>query len=297
MSQHSQVQQLSSHAAAAATPGQRRLSAETTVFLVGTFAWAWLLWGYWVVAMPAGGLQISPAFIACAIIGGFGPSLAALMVTRLSGGRAALGALLRPLLNWRIGLGKLAFVLLLFPVATLVSVAIQSILLGAPKWPDPSLLAMALVWPILAALGEELGWRGFLLPRLERRFGLLTAAIVVGVLWGLWHLPADYIALKGYGDLFWLAFLINGPIVLTAHSVVMAWIWRTTGGSTFAAVLYHFSVTASAIAAPSAGADGWSGVIAAAIGAGIMWVIAIALLIVRRGDFQPARETSWKSTT
>ena len=95
----------------------------------------------------------------------------------------------------------------------------------------------------------------------------------------------DYVALKGYGDWFWLAFLINGPILLTAHAIVMAWLWRRTGGSTFAVVLYHFSVTASAIVAPTAGSDGLPGVLAAACGAGVMWAVALVLLGVRRADF------------
>jgi uncharacterized protein len=259
-------------------------------FLAGTFVWAWVLWGYWMLAMPPGGLQISPAFIICAIAGGFAPSLAALGLSWHVGGRRTVAALLKPLGEWRIGLGPLAFALLLMPAAMLGSVALQTVLIGPVKWPDSSLLAMALVWPVLAALGEELGWRGFLLPRLVRRMGLLPAAIVIGLIWGLWHLPADYIAFKGYGGWFWLAFLVNGPIILTAHSVIMAWLWRRTGGSTFAAVLYHFSITASAIAAPNAGSDGLPGVLAAACGAAVMWVAAIALLALRWKDFDPSRK-------
>lgn len=59
--------------------------AAVTLFLGIAFVWAWGLWGYWVFAMPAGGLQISPAFIVCAIVGGLAPSLAALVVTVLAG--------------------------------------------------------------------------------------------------------------------------------------------------------------------------------------------------------------------
>jgi membrane protease YdiL (CAAX protease family) len=276
-------------APATAIPRRRAVRFDLAWFLIGTFAWAWLLWGYWVVAMPTGGLQISPAFIACAIIGGLAPSLAALAVSWFAGGRRALRELLASLAKWRVHFGIIALVLLLAPAATFVSVGLQSMLIGPLRWPDPSLLAMALVWPVLAALGEELGWRGFLLPRLETRLNLLPAALLIGALWGLWHLPADFIALKGYGGLFWLAFLINGPIVLTAHSVIMAWIWRATGGSTFAVVLYHASITASAIVAPSAGSEGWPGILAAAIGAAIVCVAAIVLVIVRRDDFEPAR--------
>lgn len=261
-------------------------AASTGLFLAGTFGWAWALWGYWVFAMPPGGLQISPAFIACAIVGGFAPSISAIAVTAWAGGRMALADLLRPLRYWRFPVSLYLVALLLVPALWLLSASLQASFVGPLRWPDPALFAMAAVWPLLAALGEEIGWRGFLLPRLERGMGLLPAALVVGALWGVWHLPADYIALKGYGDWFWLAFLLNGPIVLTAHSIILAWLWRRTQGSLVAAVLYHWSVTTSAIAFPSASAEGLPGILAAGIGAALIWVAAGALLVLRRNDFR-----------
>jgi uncharacterized protein len=264
---------------------RRTESTVVALFLAITFLWAWSLWGYWVFAMPSGGLQVSPAFILCALVGGLAPSLAALAVTRYTGPGQISLQLLGPLGRWRMNRASLAVALLLVPSLTVVSVGLQAAFVGPVEWPDPSLLMMALIWPLLAALGEELGWRGVLLPRLEGQFGLVGAAIVVGLVWGLWHLPADYIALKGYGGWFWLTFLLNGPVVLTAHSIIIAWLWRRTGGSLFAAVLYHVSITASAIVAPTVGLEGLPGVLAAAVGAGVVWLAAAALLLLR---------TSWR---
>ena len=110
-----------------------------------------------------------------------------------------------------------------------------------------------------------------------------------------WHLPADYVGLKGYGDLFWLVFLINGPLVLTAHSVIMTWLWQRTNGSTLAVVLYHWSITASAIVAPSAPGHGWQGIISAAIGVGALWLVAVLLLAIRRRDFVQPQKASDRS--
>lgn len=259
-------------------------TASVALFLVGTFGWAWLLWGYWVFAMPPGGLEISVGFLVCAIVGGFAPSLSALAVTAV-GGRAAVATLLRPLTQWRFGRVQYLVALLLVPALAIASAQLQATLVGPITWPDPASLMMALVWPLLAALGEEIGWRGLLLPRLEQTMGLLPAATVVGLLWGLWHLPSDYIALKGYGGWFWLAFLINGPLILTGHSVIMAWLWRRTQGSLVVVVLYHWSITASAMAAPSAAADGLLGIASASIAAALIWLAALALLALRRNDF------------
>jgi uncharacterized protein len=258
--------------------------SPVALFLLGAFGWAWLLWGYWVFAMPPGGLQVSAAFIVCAIVGGLAPSLSALAVTAMAR-ETAVTTLVWPLAQWRFGPVYYLVALLLMPALAIVSTQVQAILVGALTWPDPALLTMALVWPVLAALGEEIGWRGLLLPRLERRMGLLPAAIVVGLIWGLWHLPPDYIALKGYGDWFWLAFLINGPLILTGHSIIMAWLWRRTQGSLLVAVLYHWSITASAIAAPSAAAEGLPGIASASIGAALIWLAALTLLALRRNDF------------
>jgi hypothetical protein len=225
--------------------------------------------------MPSGGLRLSAAFLACALLGGLSPSLAAIVTSWVTGRRGAVRELLRRLLLWRQTPATYVFAVCAVPISTLASTIIALGLFGNLVFPDPGLLAMAAIWPLAAAIGEELGWRGMLLPTLETRFGLLNAALLTGLVWGLWHLPADYIALKGYGDLFVLAFLINGPVVLTAHSIIMAWLWRKTRGSLLIAVLYHWSVTASAIAAPTAGGEGWAGLLNSAIGAALVWALAL----------------------
>ena len=261
-------------------------AATLPVFLAITFGWAWGLWGYWVVAMPPGGLQISAPFIVCAILGGLAPTIAALVVSAAAG-RGEIGRrLLVPLRRWRGHGAALGPALLLMLAAVALSLVGQALLIGPLRWPDPALVSMALVWPVLAALGEEPGWRGVLLPQLVSRFGLLPAALVVGIVWGLWHLPADYIALKGYGDWFWAAFVLNGPVVLTAHSILMAWLWKRTSGSLSAAVVYHAAITASAIAGPTAGSDGLPGVLAAAALAVPLWSAAGLLLVFRWRDFR-----------
>ncbi len=257
-----------------------------SLFLLLTFGWAWVMWGYWVWAMPPGGFQITPAFIVTALIGGFAPSLAALIALWRSGGRAAVTRLMVQAVDFSFGRRMVLLILLIVPLSTLVSVALQAIFLGQLTWPDPALLAMALIWPLMAALGEEFGWRGVLLPEFESRFGLLPAAILIGLIWGVWHLPADYIGLKAYGDLFWLAFLINGPIVLTAHSIIMSWLWVRTGRKVSAALLYHFTITASSMLAPTVQGEGAAGLMPATIGAALLWGVAVFLILFHHEDLE-----------
>ena len=269
--------------------------APVTAFLCGTFLWAWLLWGYWIPAMPPGGLTMSPAFLVSAILGGFAPSGAAVVVALALGGRAGIGRLLAQLLRWRVRPVWYAVALLTVPMVTIVVVGLQTLLIGSRPADIGPPIAVLLVWPLMAALGEEVGWRGFLLPRLQPRLGAVPAALAIGALWGLWHLPADYIALKAYGSWFVPAFLVNGPIVLTAHAIIMSWLWNRTGGNLLLMVLYHLTITATAMLTPSGFTDGATGVGAAAIGAACYWVVAIGLLVWRRGDFSrtaPPRTTA-----
>jgi membrane protease YdiL (CAAX protease family) len=260
--------------------------SPTVAFLIGTFAWAWLLWGYWVPAMPPGGLQFSLPFLLTGIGGGFAPALAAIAVVWLLGRGAGVARLLAPLRRWRLHPGWYGLALLLVPALTLISVTIQGGVIGPLEWGDMAvLIPVAIVWPLLAALGEEIGWRGFLLPRLQPRYGIVGTAIVIGIIWGLWHLPPDWIGMKGYGNWFFAAFLVNGPIVLTGHAIIMAWLWNRTHGSLLLMVLYHLSITASAILAPASANEGGLGVLAAGIGAALVWLVALFLLVWRRRDF------------
>ncbi|UJW85014.1 type II CAAX endopeptidase family protein [Devosia sp. SL43] len=260
--------------------------APVTAFLAGSFLWAWLLWGYWIPAMPPGGLEMSPIFLVSAILGGFAPSLVAIAVAWTLAGRAGIAQLLAPLVRWRIHPGWYAVALLTAPAVTLIIVAIQAMVIGGNRFSGIGVpIPILLIWPLMAGLGEEIGWRGFLLPRLQPRLGVLPAALVIGAIWGLWHLPADYIALKAYGDWFIPAFLVNGPIVLTAHAIIMSWLWNRTGGNLLLIVLYHFTITASAMVVPSGFTDGARGVLAAAIGAGCFWIVAVGLVTWRGSDF------------
>jgi len=95
--------------------------APISVFLAGTFAWAWLLWGYWISAMPPGGLQLSPAFLATAIVGGLAPSLVAIGVAWMMGGSAGVARLFAPLARWRVQLAWYAVALLTVPAVTVIS--------------------------------------------------------------------------------------------------------------------------------------------------------------------------------
>lgn len=155
--------------------------------LLATFATSWSLWG--AALLLDGSAWAAPLRIA----GTFGPALAALGMLRVRGGRPAVVGALRSHVRWR-GTGASVVVAAALP-PTLIALALAADLgLGGtwnvelpplPAWP----VVVAFVLVLGGPLGEELGWRGHLLPALERRHGPVMATALVGIAWVTWHAP------------------------------------------------------------------------------------------------------------
>jgi membrane protease YdiL (CAAX protease family) len=216
------------------------------LLISGSIVFAWALWAP-LLGRDMGSVDaLGPDFLVLALAGGLMPSFTALL-WHLGGGRVPpeargnlTAASLLPL--------RMVAALLVVPVLAGVGIAVQ-VLAGLPYdlGQVSARLAVGIGWPLMAAVGEEFGWRGALLPLLRARLGALRAALLIGLVWGMWHLPSDWIGLKSQGRWFLPLFLVQGPILLTAHSVIMTWIWERTAGKTLSALLYHFGITASAI--------------------------------------------------
>ncbi|MCW2811830.1 MAG: hypothetical protein JWP61_2288 [Friedmanniella sp.] len=210
-------------------------------FLVGAYAisWGWtlpLMATGEVVKAGVGWPTIMPALA--------GPLLAAAAVTALAGGRVGLRDLLAGVTRWRMTLGW--WVAALSPLAFLgAALLVASFTHQLPRWSDfgrysgvPTMgVAAVLVVAVLSTFGEEVGWRGFALPRLQDRFGALIASLLVTAMWALWHLPffftvATYRGLPAAG---YAGFVFG----LACGSVVLTWLYNGTGGSVIACALWH----------------------------------------------------------
>ncbi|RRR99403.1 CPBP family intramembrane glutamic endopeptidase [Glycomyces terrestris] len=181
-----------------------------------------------------------------------GPFAAAFLVTAAVEGRAGTRALVRDLVRWRVGWRWYAVIALGLPAFLMLCVLP---LPGAAAAFDPDLsevgpwlAGFALVLVVGGPLGEEPGWRNFATPRLQERFGPVLGTLVLGVLWGLWHLPLFLI--EGYnhagGD---LAATVGPYLVFLGFTVAIAflftWLYNSTSGSGPVAVVAHtfFNVT------------------------------------------------------
>jgi membrane protease YdiL (CAAX protease family) len=166
-----------------------------------------------------------------------GPTCGAIAAVTATSGRAAIG----PFLLRRLSPPPDWWALALLPLIGLAAAAIAYAAAGLPlaafagaigrAWP---LLLLHLVLQILiVGLGEELGWRGWLLPSLTARVGMARATALTGLIWYLWHFP---ILLGGAADSFWFALAIGGL------SVLFALLLRWAGGSVLASACAHGSI-------------------------------------------------------
>jgi uncharacterized protein len=106
---------------------------------------------------------------------------------------------------------------------------------------DPvSLIALMVMIIITGALGEELGWRGFALPELQKRMNALSASLLLGVIWVLWHLPLWFAGL-GFENIPYWSYAITG----ISFTILVTWAFNHTRGSLVIASLFHLALNLS----------------------------------------------------
>ncbi|MEO6222855.1 MAG: CPBP family intramembrane glutamic endopeptidase [Vicinamibacterales bacterium] len=260
-------------------------------FVVLTFALSWSLWFLSGVTSPAG--PNTPLFL----LGVFSPGIVALALTGRSGGRTAVVALLRRLVDWEVSARWYLFAVSYMVVIKLTAAVVHRVAWGA--WPvfgqEPFVLMIAAtVGSIVMGgqAGEELGWRGFALPRLADRFGLGPASILLGVVWALWHLPLFF---APAGDTFHQSFPLY-LLQVVALSVTMAWLYSHTRGSLVPLMLLHAAVNNTKDIVPSVdtgATNPWalSHSHIAWVALTLMWICAAYFLHAMRGTVLRSGDT------
>ncbi|MHA2428767.1 MAG: CPBP family intramembrane glutamic endopeptidase, partial [Candidatus Hermodarchaeia archaeon] len=187
-------------------------------------------------AIPLPMLQLLPP---CA------PSIAAFIVILLIlKERNGIRKLVEKLAIWRFGIGWYLAALSPFAIA-LLAIGLY-IGLGNPI-PGPHMpfdwitgLFWLIVSVVVGATGEELGWRGFALPRLQSRFNALGSSLILGVFWGFWHLPIYLLIGFEEGQFDFLNFL-SYIMLIVFISIIITWIVNNTNGSVLGATIFHAS--------------------------------------------------------
>lgn len=185
------------------------------------------------------------------LLGTFAPALMALGVTARDEGRRGVLALVRPTIRWHVGWRWYLFAVAYMPALKLSVALIHRLMTGV--WPrfgtDPwYLIVLAIIISTPVQAGEEIGWRGYALPRLARRFGFAQASLLLGVIWACWHLPLFFLpGADTYGQSFpvW-------TLQVVAVSVAITWLYAGTEGSLLLTMLMHSAVNQTVGIVPSA---------------------------------------------
>lgn len=268
-------------------------------FFVLAFAGTWLFELPYVLSADGSGLlPISSPLLGWTmpLTVYLGPFLAAFVMTGATEGREGVRRLLRRFVLWRVGLRWYLFVFLGIPAIAVLSVVVIP---GVPgSFEGLSALAPLSLLGIFAyvlflggALGEEPGWRGFALPRLQSLHGPLLGTLILGPLWALWHLPLFF---TPWNELT-LFNVVVFVLATTCLAIMYTWVFNNTKGSVLMAILVHASFNASVtgILAPLFPAPVLSdyGLLPILGGFGALAVVLVALTRGRLG-YRPEAEAT-----
>lgn len=251
---------------------------------VAFFALAFgISWVFWIpVALSSQGILPFQIPLMLFVLAGYGPTLAGVIITGVEKGKSGVRELFGRLLLWHVGIRWYAFALFSTALIAVCVMFLYPLFSGKTAHLDvlSQLRSLLSILPVIVFLGgpmsEELGWRGFALPKLQSSCSALVASLIVGAMWGLWHLPAFWIAGAGQYNqpVFW--FMVGAPAV----AMLYTWVYNHTKGSLLIAVLYHTAFDSTMFVALPAFPTAQDMSIAFMLTVGLLWVLAIIIVAV-----------------
>ena len=208
------------------------------VYIILAFALSWVI--EIPLALQANGVVSWSIPSAAHYLASFGPLLAALITTSLSSGRVGVRELATRMFRFRVPIWWWLVALTPLIVFFLLAAAVSSTQpewlrlspLGQVDFLPPLGLGALVLWTLTFGLGEETGWRGFLLPRLQARRSALAASVILWALWALWHLPAFFYL---YNPAIAVPFLLG----LFAGAITLTWLYNSAAGSILIVAVWH----------------------------------------------------------
>ena len=221
--------------------GAKSEEQDLVLFFILTFLWSWIFWLPKVLE-TAGMMTLSgPINFLVGTIAVFGPAVAAFSLSYRREGFAGIRQLWKRGWDFRFNRIWLLPALFLMPLIGVVTALVVSLLGYSIEWqyglPPIMIVPVFLLLFLTNALPEEYGWRGFALDRLQQRRSALTASLILGFIWGVWHLPLFFISGSVQHDAaipIWQYILQT--IIL---AVLYTWLHNNTGRSVLVALLFH----------------------------------------------------------
>lgn len=229
----------------------KRFNSEIFLYFVSVFLFSWAFWvpaAWYMNGMSIQELTTSPVFILLQTLGAAGPSVMAYIFLRYNRGKEAVREITKRYKIWRIHKKWYLLAIFLIPGLSLLALFVHHQYVEPVYLEGHALFDMFrelrwgvfLIFPLIFAaqiftspLLEEFGWRGYAQPLLQTDFSVLQSSLIIGFVWGCWHLPL----VMAYNDHIII-------IILTAicHSVIIGWILNSTKGSMLIVLLFHASL-------------------------------------------------------
>jgi len=181
-------------------------------------------------------------------LGALSASASGIILAAVERRKGGVRELLRRVLIWKVGIGWWAFALVITAIISVTTLILFNLtgdqnvgLNGVVPWYD--IFSMMIFLTIFADLGEELGWRGFLIPRLQIRHSALTTSLIIGALHSLWHLPKFFI--EGETQYIWVqdvgffAAFLGYAVFVIAWAIQLTWVFNNTKGSVLLVAVVH----------------------------------------------------------
>jgi len=230
------------------------------------------------------------------IIGALGPAVAAIAIISLVGEKGGVLKLLSGIRIWKVEIKWYLITLLGQPVIWMIAILIYTLFSGQRlSLSNTHIQDMVMIGgtfnlimfivifflqQFVSLLGEEIGWRGYLLPKLLKTKHWITSSLIIGLIWALWHLPLFYIQGRTQVSIPLLWYFID----LMASTIFFTWIFINTRGSVLIATLFHTSINTSTVLLPILPiAAGNSGPFV--LGVCLKLIIAILVIFLKKDDF------------
>ncbi|MEM3396670.1 MAG: type II CAAX endopeptidase family protein [Thermoplasmata archaeon] len=245
------------------------------LFFVITFVISWSLWAVEIFMKVS--LFLAP----------FGPTIAAFVLTLVNEGSAGAKKLLKRGVDLKFK--KIWLIPIFFLMPCIIGLSLVLAVLAGDQVPEFTVLAQPWIIPIAffyifflgGPLCEEFGWRGYALDRLQSRFNALVSGIIIGLIWGVWHLPLFFMENQDiYRNVPIWGFIL-GTVFL---SILFTWIYNNTGGSILAALFFHTMGNLSHFIIPAM-ATTWGGLFSV-----ILNIVVVSIIIVVWGYRKMVRE-------
>lgn len=267
------------------------IGRDLTLFFSVAFAFSWVFWipqalasqGFFEIpdAIQPLFAEYSPA--------AFGPSIAAFSLVYLQNGGKGVKSLLKRAVDARFGKAWFLPIFLLFPAIVgggyFLSIGLGESLPELSWLADPAFIIFAFIFIFLLGgpLQEEFGWRGYALSRLQAKYNATISSLVLGLLWGAWHLPLFWIPGETiyYERPIW-GFMVSVVLV----TFLFTWLFNNTRGSLLAALLFHTTFNLSHALFPVIDSD---------LGSLIFILISLAIVVLVMAVWGPRRlARGWK---